>query len=128
MDLEITNSSLLNINASLERLKSLQKIEIRDLRRRLRESRTHIPLSATLSIPDEGASDAGDSELGVGEDEVGEEMSWEQVLSEDKRFEGVVMSLERMLRRGREAIQFVPVLEEGGRVLDVQQMDDYQGT
>lgn len=128
MDLEITNASLLNINASLERLKSLQKIEIRDLRRRLRESRTHIPLSSTLSIPDEGASDAGDSESGVGEDEVGEEMSWEKVLSEDKRFEGVVMSLERMLRRGREAIQFVPVLEEGGRVLDVQQMDDYQGT
>ncbi|KAK4050162.1 hypothetical protein OIV83_003733 [Microbotryomycetes sp. JL201] len=36
-DLEITNKSLLTINTSLERLKSAQNREIRDLRRRLRD-------------------------------------------------------------------------------------------
>lgn len=42
-DLEITNRSLLAINASLETTKNRQAKEIRDLRRKLRESRLILP-------------------------------------------------------------------------------------
>ena len=49
LDLEITNASLLSINTSLERLKSAQAKEIRELRRRLRDS-GHPDLSSHLSL------------------------------------------------------------------------------
>jgi len=45
-DLEITNRSLMVINASLEAAKHRQAKEIRDLRRRLRESRLILPPKA----------------------------------------------------------------------------------
>jgi len=42
-DLEITNRSLLAINASLEKTKARQAQEIRELRRKLRETRLMLP-------------------------------------------------------------------------------------
>lgn len=65
-DLEISNSSLLSINKTLERTKALQRAEIVKLRRRLREQepprlRDLEPGSLGLSAPD---SDEEDDELG----------------------------------------------------------------
>ncbi|OCH86668.1 hypothetical protein OBBRIDRAFT_890344, partial [Obba rivulosa] len=62
-DLEITNRSLLAINSSLEATKHKQAREIRDLKRRLRESRLVLPppafRAAQADEPD--ADDADDS-------------------------------------------------------------------
>ncbi|EUC59218.1 cytochrome P450 family protein, putative, partial [Rhizoctonia solani AG-3 Rhs1AP] len=52
-DLEISNKSLLAINASLEATKSRQVKEINALRRRLRESRFVLPHSAYLALEQE---------------------------------------------------------------------------
>lgn len=115
--MEITTNSLLTINASLERLKVLHTTEIRDLRRRLRESRSLAPLSSAALVADEGAeSDSTCSE----EDE---EASWEEMMAEDQRFASVAGCLEALVRRGKEAIAFRPVVLEGGRVLHQVEME-----
>ncbi|KAH7910454.1 hypothetical protein BJ138DRAFT_107482 [Hygrophoropsis aurantiaca] len=74
-DLEITNRSLLAINASLETTKLRQAKEIRDLRRKLRESRLILPPTAYKAvtsqdnIPDQDDSDHdGDDDSENGEE------------------------------------------------------------
>jgi hypothetical protein len=75
-DLEITNRSLLSINSTLEAAKHKQAKEIRDLRRRLRESRLAMPPrmfklmkeqdpAEDVSIEDEGSEEGSEE----GEDE-----------------------------------------------------------
>ncbi|KZV89324.1 hypothetical protein EXIGLDRAFT_721507 [Exidia glandulosa HHB12029] len=51
-DLEITNASLLSINASLEALKVRQQKEIWELRRKLRETRLALPPPVFASLKD----------------------------------------------------------------------------
>ena len=71
-DLEITNRSLLAINASLETTKNRQAKEIRDLRRKLRESRLILPpqtyQTVTSASEDEDEEDE-DSDVEEGADE-----------------------------------------------------------
>ncbi|KAG2022880.1 hypothetical protein CC2G_000599 [Coprinopsis cinerea AmutBmut pab1-1] len=70
-DLEISNRSLLTINASLEATKNRQAKEIRDLRRKLRESRLVLPPGAyrmaksswSAEEQQEEEDDSDDSEL-----------------------------------------------------------------
>lgn len=77
-DLEITNRSLLAINASLETTKNRQAKEIRDLRRKLRESRLILPPWTYKAVEsaleeehdrDEEDDDDEDSDVGEGADE-----------------------------------------------------------
>ncbi|KAF8560100.1 hypothetical protein OG21DRAFT_25857 [Imleria badia] len=71
-DLEITNRSLLAINASLETTKNRQAKEIRDLRRKLRESRLILPprtFQAVTSVLDVEEEDEEDSDVEEGADE-----------------------------------------------------------
>jgi riboflavin synthase len=67
-DLEITNRSLLSINSSLEATKNKQAKEIRELRRKLRESRLILPPRAyreyksSLEPQEEAPADDDDDE------------------------------------------------------------------
>ena len=72
-DLEISNRSLLAINASLEATKNKQAKEIRDLRRKLRESRLLLPPPTFRSLQASSSSGAGAGILGdaVGDGDVG---------------------------------------------------------
>lgn len=71
-DLEITNRSLLAINASLETTKNRQAKEIRDLRRKLRESRLILPpqtYQAVTSASEDEEDEDEDSDVEEGADE-----------------------------------------------------------
>lgn len=128
LDLEITNKSLLSINSSLELTKVKQTSEIRDLRRRLRESRTHLPIS-TLSMsisdrefPEEGRRPPDDYSDDEDLEEEDREMTWEEILEEDPTFAGVTRTLMTLIKKGKVAIleKDVEVPPEGtgfGRVL-----------
>jgi hypothetical protein len=77
-DLEITNRSLLAINATLEATKHRQANEIRDLRRKLRESRLVLPPPAFRAIksslgPEDVADDEDEDEDGTTTDGDGSE-------------------------------------------------------
>ncbi|KAK4701343.1 hypothetical protein P7C70_g4886, partial [Phenoliferia sp. Uapishka_3] len=125
LDLEIRNASLLSVNASLEVLKLRQTQEIRDLRRRLRESRSSLaPLSAG-HLPDEGSSsEEEDSALGLGGKEDDEDdAAWEDVLHADEKFQAVATLLEALIKRGKDAVAYHPSAEVG-RVLHRAEMDE----
>lgn len=94
--MEITNKSLLVINASLETTKNRQAKEIRDLRRKLRESRLILPPRAfraveSLTREEEGGDDDDDSE--EGEDGAG-----------DEAYERVKDMLELLVESGKKAL------------------------
>lgn len=116
LDLEITNKSLLAINASLEVTKVKQTAEIRDLRRRIREGRMSLapgPLGSALGLaPAQG-----------GEEEEGE---WfedaEEGAEEDPELEAAHVRckalIDRMVANARAAIlsKYEPP-KEGNKVL-----------
>ena len=62
-DLEITNRSLMVINASLEAAKHRQAKEIRDLRRRLRESRLILPPKAYRLVTGQAGNTSLDADI-----------------------------------------------------------------
>ncbi|SGY49080.1 BQ5605_C001g00735 [Microbotryum silenes-dioicae] len=145
LDLEITNKSLLGINASLEQLKIKHTAELRDLRRRMRESNAGIALapfrtplsprktkaaSTNGSIsPFEGmSSDEDDDEGEEDDDDDDNEAAWERILEKDPHYAAVCQTIEALLRRGKMAIESkVEEKELGGRVLhalEIQQEAD----
>ncbi|BGP14552.1 hypothetical protein JCM10213_001901 [Rhodosporidiobolus nylandii] len=130
LDLEITNSSLLSINASLERLKLKQSSEIRELRRRLRESVGGAGLAALrarAAALDEGVSGGESSDPDDEEDEDGEETpepTWQELLDGDEHFSAVAATLESLVRRAKGALEYVPAAHEGGRVLSTVEQED----
>lgn len=65
-DLEITNRSLLAINTSLEKTKDRQAKEIRELKRKLRESRLTLPPPAYRALK----SSMGPEEIGDDEEDI----------------------------------------------------------
>lgn len=125
MDLEITNTSLLAINASLEKAKAKQSAELRELRRRMRDRTSFAPLSsspASLLSPS-SAIGGGDFIWNENDEEEEKEMSWEEILKEDEKFADMVRLLDSMTRRGREALEKVatgPVqsIKSGPKVLN----------
>jgi len=93
--LEITNKSLLAINASLETTKNRQSKEIRDLKRKLRESRLILPPRAfraveSLAREEEGGDDDDSEE---GDDGTGDEV-----------YARVKDMLERLVESGKKAL------------------------
>ncbi|KAI5475529.1 hypothetical protein MNV49_001307 [Pseudohyphozyma bogoriensis] len=111
LDLEITNASLLTINASLELLKLRHTKEIRDLRRKLRESRLLAPLASPL--PNEHLHSPNNSDYEDSDDENEENATWEELLAADERFAGCATVLESLLRRGKEAVVYRVERAEG---------------
>lgn len=94
--MEITNKSLLAINASLETTKNRQAKEIRDLKRKLRESRLILPPRAfraveSLDREEEGGDDDDSDE---GEDGAGDEI-----------YARVKDMLDRLVESGKKALE-----------------------
>lgn len=99
-DLEITNGSLLLINASLETTKNRQAKEIRDLKRKLRESRLILPpraFRAAESLDRKEEEDEGDGD----DSEEGED-------GPDEVYARVKDLLEGLLESGRKALEKTP--------------------
>lgn len=105
-DLEITNKSLLAINSSLEAAKNRQAKEIRELRRKLRESILVLPPSAYRVVKDSLAPE--DAEEPEPEDEDVEEE--EAVLDDktDEAYRRVRSMLEALIESGRKALETRP--------------------
>ncbi|KAI6012421.1 hypothetical protein F5J12DRAFT_890771 [Pisolithus orientalis] len=103
-DLEITNRSLLAINASLETTKNRQAKEIRDLRRKLRESRLILPPRAFDALNSSFPND-GDDEMD-GDDADSEDIDIEGV--EDEGFQRVRCLIDGLIQSGRRALESKP--------------------
>lgn len=116
--MEITNRSLLVINSSLEATKHKQAKEIRDLRRKLRESRLILPPKAYLAVksslsPAEAADDEEeDAEEGDDEEE-GDEESFSK---QDETYRRVKSMLDGLIESGKKALETKPDdFREGGK-------------
>lgn len=105
-DLEITNRSLLAINSSLEAMKHRQAKEIRELRRKLRESRLILPprafqaVKSKLEHDDTASEDDGDDD----DDEYDESRHG----TEDEVFKRVKIIIEGLLDAGKRALESKP--------------------
>ncbi|KAI9512882.1 hypothetical protein F5148DRAFT_972766 [Russula earlei] len=122
-DLEITNRSLLAINASLEATKHRKDTEIRELRRKLRESRLMLPPRAYRAIksslsPEETADDDEDMD-----DDDGDE--------HDETYRRIKGMLEGLLEMGRRALRAEPrdfgTQGTGVKVLSAEEVRSWQG-
>lgn len=133
-DLEIRNASLLSINTSLERLKVKHTNEIRELRRKLRESIGGAGLAALrvqatklVEGDDAGGEHPDDSEDEVdsdGEREV--EPTWQELLDGDPTFSALAGTVEALIARAKRAVEYEPAGSDvaGGRVLSTVEMED----
>ncbi|KAG1765094.1 hypothetical protein EDD22DRAFT_951255 [Suillus occidentalis] len=99
-DLEITNKSLLLINASLETTKNRQAKEIRDLKRKLRESRLILPPRAFRAVESLVREEQ--------EDEVEDDDSEEGEGGPDEAYARVKDMVEGLLKSGRKALERTP--------------------
>jgi hypothetical protein len=97
-DLEITNRSLLAINASLETAKHRQAKEIRELRRKLRESRLILPPRAYQAV--KSSTDHDDTT-----DEDDEEVDEDSSKDGDQVYKRIKVLLEGLLDSGRRALE-----------------------
>ncbi|KAF8846101.1 hypothetical protein BDN67DRAFT_1006579 [Paxillus ammoniavirescens] len=102
-DLEITNRSLLAINASLETTKNRQAKEIRDLRRKLRESRLILPPRQYKTINSALVADDGRDD----EDDEDDSEEIEEGV-EDETFQRVRGLIEGLVESGKRAIEEKP--------------------
>ena len=127
-DLEITNRSLLAINATLEATKHRQANEIRDLRRKLRESRLVLPPREFRAIKSSlGPEDVADDE-DTDEDEGDEGGDGSE---HDATFTRVKGILEGLLESGRRALRAEPrdFERQGGgvKVLSAEEVRSWRG-
>ncbi|KAH7338679.1 hypothetical protein B0J17DRAFT_717113 [Rhizoctonia solani] len=128
-DLEISNKSLLAINATLEATKARQAKEIRDLRRKLRESRLILPPSKYLALEQQDPTET--KEISEEEDEDSEEGDVTQTQA-DETYNRVRGLLDQLLKEGEEALKAKPPIPEVQddmkkpiRVLDVDELQQY---
>jgi len=120
-DLEITNKSLLAINAMLEATKTRQAREIRDLRRRLRESRLILPPRAFKEIT-KNESEGGDDDVGSSD----EPSTDEEEEEDDPMFERVKSMVENMVHSARKAIEEKVEMRSGPTVLSAAEVEHYE--
>lgn len=112
-DLEITNRSLLTINSSLEATKNKQAKEIRDLRRKLRESRLILPPRDYRAVK---SSLGPDDDDGDGEDEEDSEVEDAAEGNGDEIYKRVKLMLEGLISSGKKALETkVEDFAEGGK-------------
>ncbi|KAG6865779.1 hypothetical protein C0991_011976 [Blastosporella zonata] len=107
-DLEITNRSLLAINASLESAKHKQAKEIRDLRRKLRESRLILPPHTFRAVKDKDATPSSSDDDSSSSEEDQDE--------KDQVYGRIKAILETLLKTGQRALDSQPKdFAEGGK-------------
>ncbi|KAJ7040319.1 hypothetical protein C8F04DRAFT_1391804 [Mycena alexandri] len=110
-DLEITNRSLLTINTSLEQTKHRQAKEIRELRRKLRESRLILPprafraVKSSLEADDTADSDSDEEEEGDEAEQAAAEQARE---AHDVMYRRIKTILAGLLETGRRALETTP--------------------
>jgi hypothetical protein len=126
-DLEITNRSLLAINASLEAAKHQQAKELRELRRKLRESRLILPPRAYQAVT---------SSLNHDDDEEEEEEEEEEGLQEnvgDESYRRIKAILEGLIETGKRALEAKPgdfsdSGKGGAKVLSAEEVRNWRGS
>jgi hypothetical protein len=110
--LEITNQSLLAINTSLETTKHRQAKEIRELRRKLRESRLILPPRAFQAVKSELDHDDTASE----DDEDEDDENGVQDGTEDEVYKRVRITIDGLIQTGKRALESRPEdFLEGGK-------------
>jgi len=130
-DLEITNRSLLAINASLEATKHRQTKEIYELRRKLRESRLMLPPGAFRAVK----SSLEPAENGDDEEDIEDDDSETEALVEgngDEMYKRIKLIVDNLLQTGRKALETqVKDFPEGGKggakVLSPEELRDWHG-
>ncbi|KAF8078957.1 hypothetical protein FPV67DRAFT_1403544 [Lyophyllum atratum] len=110
-DLEITNRSLLAINASLESAKHKQAKEIRELRRKLRESRLILPPRAYRAVKDK--DDVVEEEDENDDDNNDEELD-NDFKNGDEVYKRIKVILDGLIERGKQALER-KTEDEGGK-------------
>ncbi|KAF9531925.1 hypothetical protein CPB83DRAFT_47987 [Crepidotus variabilis] len=128
-DLEITNRSLLAINSSLEATKHRQAKEIRELKRKLRESRLILPPSAYRAVK----SSLDPSEIADDEEDVddGDDSQEDEAQAEkDEIYQRIKMTIEGLVKSGQRALERqVSDFPEGGKgsakVLTAEEVEDW---
>ncbi|VDC05803.1 unnamed protein product [Peniophora sp. CBMAI 1063] len=121
-DLEITNRSLLAINASLEGQKHKQAKEIRELRRKLRESRLILPPRAYRALKSsDGPAPADEPTASSSEDD--EEMEPDV---HDETYERVKGLLDRLLNDAKAALTSTPDDHRAAKVLTAEELRDWR--
>ncbi|KAF9041816.1 hypothetical protein BDZ89DRAFT_1060177 [Hymenopellis radicata] len=123
-DLEITNRSLLAINATLEATKHRQAKEIRDLKRKLRESRLILPPRAYRADDTEDEDDDDENEA----DQEGDE---ESMTKGDECYHRVKALLDGLVKTGKRALEtqpkdFVEQGKTGAKVLSAEEVRDWE--
>lgn len=139
-DLEIRNKSLLTLNAELERTQSKHRKEIRELRRKLRESvggAGFAALRAQMTHVDEGIDDEADDDGSGAEDDMDglaspahvPDLTWPEILEGDPTFSTLAGTLEELITRAKRAIEYQPAQSEmAGRVLSAAEVEDQFAT
>ncbi|KAI0800617.1 hypothetical protein C8Q74DRAFT_1364324 [Fomes fomentarius] len=135
-DLEITNRSLLAINATLEATKHRQAKEIRELRRKLRESRLILPpptfraVKSSLTHDDTAEEDEEDEE----EDDEDDEEENQAIVEgkADEAYRRVKIMIDTLLDSGRRALEskpedFVGTGKGGAKVLTAEEVRSWRG-
>ncbi|KLO15039.1 hypothetical protein SCHPADRAFT_996147 [Schizopora paradoxa] len=116
-DLEITNSSLLAINASLEASKHKQAKEIRELRKKLRETRLVLPPKVYREMRDNHGSDSFYADERIDDDEDDDEEEGESdneaedeahLGADDATYMRVRALISGLLESGRQALESKP--------------------
>ncbi|KAJ7161281.1 hypothetical protein C8R43DRAFT_992172 [Mycena crocata] len=108
-NLEITNRSLLTINTSLEQTKHRQAKEIRELRRKLRESRLILPPRAFRAVKSSlDHDDTADEDDDEPEEEEEEEVAEKAREEHDIMYRRIKVILEGLLESGRRALETTP--------------------
>ncbi|KAI0673768.1 hypothetical protein C8Q78DRAFT_1120327 [Trametes maxima] len=107
-DLEITNRSLLAINSSLEATKHKQAKEIRELRRKLRESRLILPPPAYRAVKSSLTHDDEKDDEEEEEDEDEEDDADLIEGKEDEPYRRVKVMLDGLLESCRRALESKP--------------------
>jgi hypothetical protein len=125
-DLEITNRSLLAINATLEATKHRQAREIRELRRKLRESRLMLPPLAFRAIKSSlGPEDVADDE------DIDDDDNEEDGDERDETYNRIKGILENLLETGRRALRTEArdFEKQGGgvKVLSAEEVRSWRG-
>ncbi|KAK0505728.1 hypothetical protein EDD18DRAFT_1120495 [Armillaria luteobubalina] len=120
-DLEISNRSLLAINVTLEATKHRQAKEIRDLKRKLRESRLILPPQAFKQVMDKDDTEEDEDE---GED--GEDVPPE---AGDETYLHVKLLLDNLLQAAKQALETKPSdfdTKSGTKVLSAEEVENWR--
>ncbi|KAL0068614.1 hypothetical protein AAF712_004330 [Marasmius tenuissimus] len=124
-DLEISNRSLLAINSMLESTRNRQAKEIRDLRRKLRESRLILPPRTYRIVS------SGDKDNIEVEDESDDEDEAELEKSDDQSFMRVRMMIDELVESGKQALaskpeDFMTGRKSGAKVLNEDELKSWR--